>query len=212
MEIAGNDIIKNCCPGYETSTSSYILPPLFDSEYPEERNPHTLSIPLPSRHLTSSEYDRYTGICTNQRGEICENRVFTLFHQMTYSNSSDTFILLRNLDLDNNNDNRVKENELIKELPYIDLSRVSMKGEHDFVMIIKDIGIVLIEVKSTIAGSSIKSAEKQLGNGMALINALIGGIKQTTHGTIPVAKIIIAPEETTPSPLLRGESDILTSY
>ena len=62
---------------------------------------------------------------------------------------NDQFIVLKNVDLDNHNDNSVKENELRKELPTIDLSHNNMKSEHDIVLIIRNVGVILLEVKAS---------------------------------------------------------------
>ena len=191
MYTAGDRIIAEYCTQYEsTTTRSYMLPPAVSSNYPEERDPANDTIPKPRYSLTRREEGKYIGIRNNQRGELAENRVYDALHKFIYASTTDQFLVLKNLDLDNNNNMNIKENLLIHQLSHVNLTAVSMRGEHDFVIIVKHIGIILLESKASAAGNNIQSAEDQLSNGRELICAIMGGVK----------KVIFLPNEQTPSP------------
>ena len=120
-----------------------------DSLYTEEWTSAN-TIPKPSRGLRiKAEQDQYTGNTINQTGEIAEYKVFRMLHQLCNVKQNDQFIVLKNVDLDNNNDNSIKEDELRMELPTIDLSHINMNSEHDIMLIIRNVGIILLEVKAS---------------------------------------------------------------
>ena len=176
-----------------------MLPPAVDSKYPEERDTTTDTIPKP--RLTRREEGKYIGLRNNQRGEMGENRVYAAIHQYIHTNTADQFLVLKNLDLDNNNGKNIKANLLIHQLQ-TDLSQVDMRGEHDFVVVVKDVGVILLEVKNSAAGTNISSAEKQLSNGCELMRALMGSVKGTGTLQVPIEKVIVLPNEQTPSPTM----------
>ena len=128
MESVGDTIINEYCKEYETTTTaSYLLPPVMDSEYTEERNLATNTITKPGRVLTKYEEAKHIGILTEQTGEMCEYRVFTLFHQLVCKKQNYQCIVLRKFELDNNDNQSVEETELMNEPPTTDLSSVNMK-------------------------------------------------------------------------------------
>ena len=203
MYTAGDSIIKEYCTEYETAKSeSYMLPPAVHSQYPEERDLATDTIPKPSYALSRGEEGKYIGLRNNQRGELGEQRVFDTLHQFIHASTEDQFLVLKNLDLDNNNNLNIKAKLLIHQLQTINLSTVDMQREHDFVIVVKHIGIILIEVKTSATGNSISSAERQLSNGCELMWALMGGVKGTGKLHIPVEKVIVLPSEQTPNRLI----------
>ena len=200
MHIVGDNIIKRYCTEYyTTTTASYMLPPAVTSQYPEERDPTTDTIPKASHRLTHGEKGKYIGLRNNQRGELSENRVYDAFHNFTQAHTTDQFLVLKNLNLDNDNGNNIKAKLLIHQLK-TDLSLVDMRGEYDFVVIVKGVGVVFVEVKNSATGNNIPSAEGQLSNGCRLMRALMGSVKGTGPLQVPVERVIVLPNEQAPSP------------
>ena len=200
MYTVGDSIIKEYCIEYETKTrASYMLPPAVTSQYPEERDPTANTIPKPAYALTRGEESKYIGLGNNQRGELSENHVYDALHKFINANSTDQFLVLKNLDLDNDNGKNIKTKLLIHQLQ-TDLSSVDMRRELDFIVIVKGAGVILIEVKNSAAGNNIPSAEVQLSNGCKLMRALMGGVRGTGPLHVPVERVIVLPNEQAPSP------------
>ena len=190
IEDVGNQLLHEHCHGYTTSSSSHLIPTVFNNQYPEERDNSTGAIPLPThRMLSKKERDRYTGIMVNQAGELCEYEVYKLFHQLQFVPLSEPFLLLWSLDLDNTNDRSIKETQLKLEFPSLDLSRVNMKGELDFVVIVKHVGVVLIECKASARPEQLEKSRQQLDNGRMLLMSLMGGMRGTGTSFLPGCRV-----------------------
>ena len=66
-----------------------------------------------------------------------------------------------------------------------------MDGEHDFVILVKNIGVILVEVKASSSPGNVGKDEKQLNSGQSFVRSLLNAI--STNSTLfPVTKLILS--------------------
>ena len=78
-------------------------------------------------------------------------------------------------------------------------SSTKMNIELDCVVLVQNIGIIGIEIKSTGSANSIAVAEKQLTGGKNFFTSLMSTISPQAT-TLPYVRVICVPNDTTPSP------------
>ena len=83
IEDAGRHMLKDNCNNYPCTTESYILPPLFLSQFPEVHDHTTLKLePRVDPPFSGNEQKTFDGISSGQGGEQTEYKVFYLLSRL----------------------------------------------------------------------------------------------------------------------------------
>ena len=91
----------------------------------------------------------------------------------------------------------------MRELPGTDFDDINTTVETDLIIFVKELGILFVEIKTSSSEKNIQKAVEQLKNIEAFTTEIVEGIARSTSTTptiIPMAKIIIVPDEQQPSP------------
>ena len=156
---AGEQTLATYCDRYPQSHDrlSFIIPVLFQTNHPENVEEHPIG-------LSAADQNDHTGLKINIRGERGEYEVYKAFYSLVRSSPIESILVLFGYDLDNKNGQHLKEHAITKELPGINLSRVNMRREHDFIVFVRYLGVVLCEGKSSASPQNMAIAEAQLRN------------------------------------------------
>ena len=192
---AGKEWLKDFCFQFPNGSKSTIHPIIFDSKYKAARDKNN-NIPQ-NPCLKAKDKGKVIGLSVNQYGEMAEHQTYRLFYELTTREySANTYLILRSFALDCDNGEDIRRNTLEKELGSINLTGIPTNGESDFVMMVKDIGIILIEVKTKTIGN----AEAQLDRGCAFFHELLKAISPKSAYFHPIARIVVLPFNKDPTP------------
>ena len=205
IQHAGECILRDNADAYPNTTSSTLLPPLFTSVHPEPRDA-TGDILKTKRLLDSKEENAYRGIKTNAIAEEAEYGVFTAFERLISKDITPPLLILQSFDI--NRRTQIFDREMGGNF-----KSIIRAGEFDAVVFVQNLGIVIIEVKSSTI--LLPKAETQLAKGVQFFRHIYHHIG--SHA-LPVTKMVVFPGELTPSPVNPTSSnthqihrDILTS-
>ena len=138
---AGQTLLSKYCTHYPRQhTLSHQIPPLCPTKFPG-------IISLDKSKSTRKQDAQFEGLQVNKYGERCEYLVHSAFTTLIKTTTPDPPILVvNNFSLDEYNQFH-KISALKGELPGLKLKGVKTNGEHDMVVFVKDMGVVLIEIK-----------------------------------------------------------------
>lgn len=150
--------------------NSAILPPIFTSKYTERIDVAT-NKPMPRADLTKpttkqslKERERYDGLVTNQCGNEAEKVVFENLNALVHKNPPDALLVLFNFEI-----NLPKLEALSCDVRNITkklkgfVKKNGPEFQVDFVILVRNVCIFLIEVKHTVNTQSITKSTRQLG-------------------------------------------------
>ena len=146
VRTAGANILNTFCHSYPDTETHSLLPKFFGDNITE--------LMEPQENLSRRELDQFRGRLINQVGEGHELEVFNIFVRLIrQKNISPTLLILRKFEMDTNNpmNLNLKRNALHSLLPNINLKSVNTIAENDFVVLVKNVGVVCIEVKGSIS-------------------------------------------------------------
>ena len=195
---AGRTMIREKYPGFLYGTTHTLLPPIFVNVYPEQIGEDGKILPGPG---IGDNDKQLSGVILNKLGEDFEAVVFRRFEQILHSNVADSpfqdcHMLWKGFTIPG-----YKMDALLDENPEMELSIVQFRkkhttkrafslGEADIVVLVKNVGLVVIEVKRTLA--KLKDGIKQCHR-MADFSALVFE-SCGTKSTIPIAKVVVLGE------------------
>ena len=144
IQDAGEQTLAQYCDRYPQSPhrKSYILPVLFETIHPENVAQNTVG-------FSAADQGKFTGLDNNIRGERGEYEVYRVFYTLIRESPNESLLALCGYKLDNDNSRYLKKHAIMAELPNIDLSGVHMRKEHDMVVFVRYLGVVLCEVKTS---------------------------------------------------------------
>ena len=203
---AGRTILEEKCHGFLRGNSHVMLPPILINVYPEQVGTDGCIKPGPR----TAEHDKQLkGATVNKLGEDFEVSVFRRFEQLLSPNLIDSslqecHILWRSFMISG-----YKVDALLNEHPKLHQKVLDFRkkyttkkgrsfGECDMVVLIKNVGLVIIEIKCS--RSKFLEATKQC-NRMAHFASIVFE-SCAPDATIPIAKVVVLGE----SPLVLGES------
>ena len=190
---AGENILNNFCHGYPGTDVSSIIPNLFSGNITELMEPRS--------DLTQKEVDKFCGWRINQEGEKHEKMVFDMFNRLIRQpDTLPTLLILRTFEMDTKNAVGLKRRALMTELPGLNLKSAITTAENDFIALVKDCGVVFVEVKGSTTENNVISAEKQLKNVNCIAQSVMKAMTGDSQRTIPTVKLILVPDCTDPSP------------
>ena len=195
---AGYTMLQQNNANFLRGTSNAMIPPIFVGSIPDQVGQDGCIIPGPS----IDPYDtKLVGATQRKRGEDFEALVFRKFEQMFHSKLSDTslnhcHILWQGLKINN-----FKVEALLSDHPNLLPKVLDFKkkfttknaktyGEADIVVLVKDIGVIVLEIKRTL--NKVKDGKTQCHR-MADFAKII--FESCSPGTLlPIAKVVIVGE------------------
>ena len=196
MEDAGAHILRQHCSGFPKTNESTMIPTIGDTVYKEALRKRS--------NLSKKEDGQYSGMERNVRGELDEKIMAdVLLKMIRQSDLSPAILVIRSFQVDQDNSKSLKRDALELEgidLDDLDNAGLTLRGEHDFLILVKYLGIVFGEVKGSNSDGNITSAEKQLNEVNCFVQALYAHVNDQTRDKFPTYPLIITPRETSPSP------------
>ena len=150
---SGANLLDTFCNSYPDTETHTLLPGFFGDNITE--------LIEPKENLSRKQEDRVHGRAINQAGEDHEITVFNFFVRLIrQKNLSDTLLVMRTFEMDTKNPMNMKRRALTSLLPSINLTSVNTEAENDFVILVKNLGVVFVEVKGSTKDTMIRSAQK----------------------------------------------------
>ena len=197
---AGKQTLLQYFDTFPNTSHSFIVPPVFRTSYPESLDTPSKTIERPPRPLTKEEENKYLGIVLNSQGEQAECRGFQVFEKLVKQSNHQPKIIFQGFKPDTTR--FAKRTALENELG-MSLNHLKMQAEYDFLVLVKDLGVVLVEVKLKLSEQVLRKAQQQLHDGAQIFNTLM-----PSSNRLPVVKMIFAPVESTPSSHTNVEPEI----
>jgi hypothetical protein len=190
---SGANILVTFCHGFPETDKHSILPEYFGDNITE--------LLEPLDNLSNKEKEQLRGRNINQTGEGHELVVFNLFVRLVRQiNIPSTMLIMRTFEMDNKNPAKLKRRALLSLLPNIKFKKFDTNAENDYVVLLKTLGIVFVEVKGSTRDNNIRSAEKQLTNVNGIVQRIMKAMTKDEKRTIPSVKLIIVPDITDETP------------
>ena len=224
MEDAGQYILDVYCHNFPHTESSFILPPIFPTTFPECRDSSTKEIvkrQLPP--LTRKEENKFRGIQVRQVGDVRENIVFSSLKKLIVTKETNPMLVLNSYRynyyvceaLTQQYRHISNEMETFKKSFHVNYKNIH--GEHDIVILIKRVGLVFVEIKTSSTPVNVVKAEQQLARIQQFMSILISCVAPSTCSTsvnlgLPVVKIIMVPYDTQTSIGLQAKGGCLHFY
>jgi len=186
MTKAGEALMLTNAAKYVSGERSALLPPVLLTENPEPVDAAGNIIPGPSIHATDKQY---IGLNANQSGEATEKVFYRAFSKLACEEHTHTMLLMRSYKI-----NPVKCNALANEFPHVtnDVNTLRHKtGEADFVILVRNIGAVFVEVKKTNTADALTKAIEQIDRMKYFTKAVY---KASIHGPLRSAKVVVCPD------------------
>ena len=205
---AGRTMLKEKYPGYLQGISHAFIPPIFVNVYPEPVNVDGKIKPGPNIDVNDKQLK---GATINKMGEDLEALVFRRFEQVLHpmvidSPFKDCHLLWKGFTvvgykvdalLDGNPGLKQKIQEFRKKYT---TKRAFSFGETDLVVLVKNVGLVVIEVKQPL--TKIMNGAKQCHR-MAHFSSLVFETSGS-KAPLPVVKVVVVGESST-----GGNTDLL---
>ena len=195
IEEAGKCTLRDNANGFPNTDSSSMLPPQFRTEYPDPRD-ETGDIAKKIGPLNRRGCNTFVGKIANANAEDAEYAVFQVFEKIVNRDNNPPLLVIRNFELDRHLSKPFHTAVLSAELR-MNFNGVFTRGEFDTVVFIKNVGLLLIEIKSRHTVKQLAKAEDQLKNGALFFQHIYNHLTSTA---LPVVKMVIFSHETSPSP------------
>ena len=190
---SGGNILENFCHGFPETEVHSFLPVYFGDNITE--------LLEPLENLTKKEKAFLQGRNINQSGEGHELTVFNVFVRLVrQKNISPTMLIMRTFEMDNKNPVRLKRRALVSLLRNINFKKFDTNAENDYVILVNNLGVVLVEVKGSPRDNNVRSAEKQLTNVNGIVRCILKAMTKDEKRTIPTVRLIIVPDITDETP------------
>ena len=170
-------------------------------KYPESKGSTNSSVDPNPRLMTTKEQNQLRGIETGKTGELAEHKAFMAMHNLSLQEHPQCFLSLHTLDLDTKSKRCSKRMQLLQELPKLS-DQLNTRLELDVVVLVADLGVISVEVKSSASKENIAKADKQLNESERFFTSIMSAIEDNTKTAIPIpfVRVICVPDETSPSP------------
>ena len=168
---AGNQNLILYASSFPYQNTSATVPPFYTTEYPEQIDPTTKKpvmrpdLQQPVTDQQHAERREYEGLVANQSGSECERIVFQHLQGVVDQQPSDAILVLHDFQM-----NYPKLHALsidvpitLKELKQF-IEKESLDFQADFLVLVKNVGIILIEVKRSYNQESIDKSNRQLAS------------------------------------------------
>ena len=182
---AGEKTLATFCDNFPVSQSSFILPVLWETNHPENLKSEA--------EVSAADRPGLQGLERNIHGERAEYQLYRVLNSHIRQFPADSILAMLSYRLDNDNSRNLKKKAIQKELPQINLKDVNTHREHDAIIIVRNIGVVLVEVKTSAKLENLAKGEEQLRSSEEFVRqvyAAYGG-----HN-LPRLKLIILERKT----------------
>ena len=231
IEAIGRSVVNNFCHGYPHTTQNSFIPSWCPGGKggnlgnKDSKDNQQLSLGGNEPDEASEESDeirRLSGKFTND-AEKTDAKVFDALLKLTKQTLNDPILIVKHLSLRSQRSSKLQTLLSNQNLPGLQSEQL-VSTEYDVVVFVKDLGVVLIEIRQSNSENNIRSAEQQLNCGENFIRSLWESIQSEkssfeisiqsgkhsseipTQGAnqpseIPISRLIIIPDVTdTPSP------------
>ena len=219
---AGSTLLREKYTGFLEGTANALLPPIFVNKYPEQIGKDGTIKPGSSIHPNDTQLK---GITINKLGDDFEASIYQRFEQFLHPCLSDSpvqncHILWKGFTIYD-----YKMEALLRENPELNqkitefrkkytTKRGSSLGEADIVILVKYVGVVVIEIKRPL--QKLKKGKQQCQR-MAVFSSLVFESCGTST-SLPIVKVVILGEpsqgsmSTCTSPFLTKDEDVWVLY
>ena len=205
IQDAGRSTLETYCDKYPNTTSSFVIPNLFPSAFPDV-------IDNPQVSLTDKQKKQFDGFVRNLAGEREEYEIYLAFNSLTRKSPAHPILVIWGLKFDSDNSRAIKRNALKSELPSIQLGPGEMSQEKDFIIFVRNCGVVFGEVKKSASEVNIEKAEEQLEKAVDFFQKMMRAIVGPSGRELPISKLILVPSESGPSPAIKTPSGSLLVF
>ena len=123
---AGKETLKTYCDKYPNTSSSFVLPSMFQTTFPDIVQNYQVG-------LTDKQKRKFDGFVANLTGERAEYDIYMEFQSIARKPLSDPILVIWGMKFDSDNSQNIKLRTLASELPSIRLKRGDMSKEKDFI-------------------------------------------------------------------------------
>jgi len=148
----------------------------------------------------------------NLAGEREEYEMYLAFASIARKSPANPILVLWASKFDSDNGRAIKRKALIRELPSIQLGPEDMSQEKDFIIFIRDCGVVFGEVKRSATQVNIEKGEQQLEKAENFFQKVMRAISGPNEPLLPTSKLILIPREIGPSPATKTSSGCRLVY
>ena len=153
---AGNQNLVLHAKSFPYQNNSATIPPFYTTKYPERIDPTTKKpvmrpdLQQPVTDQQNAERQEYEGLVTNQSGSECERIVFHHLQGVVNRQPSDAILVLHDFQM-----NYPKLHALSIDVPttLMELKQYVKKEspdfQADFLVLVRNVGLILVEVKRT---------------------------------------------------------------
>ena len=201
IEDAGKYMLKQNCPLFYESRGSSILPPIFINTFTDVKDQAGRMVPGADVDKDKTKEGKFRGAMNKQRGEDNEILVFKRFEQILNSEDTDfsgdnCHLILKGFSLE-----KYKLDAISLMLPclqkqIIEFSSAKKKhnmiefGETDLLIIVQNIGVVVVEIKSSFANQH--KGVRQARRMKDFVNIVSSSLAEDI--CLPVVKCVIVCE------------------
>ena len=164
---AGNALLQTSAPAYLTDSGCHLLPPMLKNSYVEAVD--DAGVVPKSRN---ADPNKHKGMLLNKAGEESEIKVFQAIDKFISENHNGHTLLVFHSFRYNN----FKVDTIASAYPSVASAMLQFKlrhtsgrmvgrvnGESDFMLVVKDVGVIHMEVKHDNSPGSLSKATQQLG-------------------------------------------------